>query len=211
MNPPSPALRILIVEDSLVTRVGTRLLLETEPDFLVLPQAGDGEEGLALFESLKPDLVMTDLRMPKLDGVQLIESILDRDPSARILVLTHYDGEESIFRALRAGALGYVTKEAERAELFAAIRAVAAGQRYLPAAIATKLDGRAATPALSPREQQVLELICDGLSNKEIATRLSLSEKTISMFVVRLYAKMKVHSRAEAVASALQRGLVDRG
>lgn len=214
MNPParedslSQAIRILLVEDSLVTRVGTRILLETEPEFVVLAQACNGNEGLELYAQLRPDLVITDLRMPELDGVRLTELLVAEDPPARVLVLTHYDGEDSIFRALRAGALGYVTKEADRLELFAAIRTVAKGDRYLPAAIAEKLSERQELPALSAREQQVLELICKGLSNKEIASNLNLSEKTISMFVVRLYAKLKVHSRAEAVALGIQRGLV---
>lgn len=206
---PSGTIRVLLVEDSVLARVGTSTLLGAQPGLEVIGEAEDGARGVELYRALRPDVVVVDLRMPRMDGIQFIQALADERPSPRILVLTHYDGQESIFRALRAGALGYLTKDTDGEELFRAIRAVARGERYLPALLAARYDERERDPALSAREKQVLARICRGMSNKEIASDLALSEKTISMFVVRLYAKLRVHSRAEAVALALQKGLVE--
>lgn len=201
-------LRVLIIEDHLLARVGTATLLSSEVGIDVVGQAGSGAQGLEMFKALRPDIVIQDLRMPGMDGRQCIEQLKQLDPDVRVLVLTHYDGEESIFLALEAGALGYLTKDTEADELFRGIRAVAAGERYLPAPVALRLAARESAPPLSPREMQVLQHIFAGLSNKEIASELEISEKTVAMFVLRLFAKLRVKSRTEAVATALRRGVL---
>lgn len=205
----SDAIRILLVEDNLLARVGTATLLATQPDFSVVAEADNGARGLDAFRSTGADVVVVDLRMPELDGVGLIEALAREPAPPRVLVLTHYDGEEMVFRALRAGALGYLTKDTDGAALFDAVRAVARGERYVPAAIADRLRSRSDAAPLSPREQQTLRHIFAGRSNKEIASELGLSVKTVGMFVARLYAKLGVNSRAEAIAVALKKGLIE--
>lgn len=210
MPTDTPKLRILIIEDHLLARVGTATLLSAEPGLSVVGQAASGEEGIELYAALRPDVVIQDLRMAGMDGIATIQGLKQVDAQARVLVLTHYDGEESIFSALKAGALGYLTKDTEADDLFRAIHAVAAGERYLPAHVASRLAERESTPALSAREMQILQHIFRGLSNKQIASELNISEKTVAMFVLRLFAKLKVRSRTEAVATALSRGLLQR-
>jgi two-component system NarL family response regulator len=200
-------IRILLVEDHLLARVGTATLLCTQPDFDLVGEATGGEEGVALFRALRPDVALVDLRMPGLDGLGVIERLATEAPPPRILVLTHYAGDEDVARALRVGALGYLTKDTDSVALFAAVRAVSRGERYLPALLAARVQDRAVT-RLSPREQQVLEHIFRGMSNKQIAAALSISEKTVSMFVVRLFAKLGVRSRVEAVTVGIERRLL---
>ncbi len=199
---------ILVVEDNMLTRVGVASLLAGNDDFVVVAQAPDGEAGIELYRKHRPAVVVTDLRMPGTDGVKLVEVLAAETPPARVLLLTHYDGEENIFRAVRAGALGYLTKDAEASVIFEAVRAVARGERYLPAAIAAKLVTRSMGKGLSPREQQVLELLQKGMANKEIAGKLGLMDKTVQLYVAAILEKLGVHSRSEAVAVALQRGLL---
>ena len=204
----SASIGILLIEDHLLMRLGTSTLLASEEGVQVLGQAANGREGLELFQTLRPDVVILDMRMPGMDGIQVIEELKQIDSSARILVLTHYDGEESIFRALKAGALGYLTKETDAKTLFCAVRAVAEGKQFLPAQLGIKLADRTSTPALSPRELQVLQHIFTGLSNKDIGKALGISENTVGMFVLRLFAKLGVRSRTEAVSAGLKRGLL---
>lgn len=203
-------LRVLIIDDHLLARVGTATLLSSEAGIEVVGQAGSGSEGVAMYKALRPDIVIQDLRMPVMDGMQCIEQLKQVDPDVRVLVLTHYDGEESIFHALKAGALGYLTKDTEAEELFRGIRTVAGGKRYLPTHVAQRLAARESATPLSPREMQVLQHIFQGLSNKQIASELNISEKTVAMFVLRLFAKLRVKSRTEAVAAALARGVIQR-
>ncbi len=203
-------LRVLIIEDHLLARVGTATLLSSEAGIEVVGQAASGAEGVEMFKALRPDVVIQDLRMPGMDGMQSIQQLKQVDPEVRVLVLTHYDGEESIFLALKAGALGYLTKDTDADELFLGLRAVAAGERYLPSHVASRLAERESTPPLGPREMQILEHIFRGLSNKQIASELNISEKTVAMFVLRLFAKLRVKSRTEAVAAALSRGVLQR-
>ncbi len=207
MSEPRP-ISILVVEDNLLTRIGVTSLLEDQPDFSVVGHAEDGAHGVDLFRSLRPDVVVTDLQMPRLDGVGLVEALAREKPPARVLVVTHYDGTENIFRAISAGALGYVTKDAEAESLFEAIRTVARGERFLPAAIAAKFVARSMTKGVSRREQQVLELVQAGLANKEIAQRLGLSDKTIQLYVSALMKKLGASTRTEAVFNAVERGLL---
>jgi two-component system NarL family response regulator len=204
----SAPIRILLVEDNFLTRVGTVTVLGTQPDFQVVGEAEDGPRALAAYSTLRPDVAVVDLKLPGYDGVQLISAILAKDPGARILVLTYYDGDENIFRALKAGALGYLTKDVHGSELFAAIRTVASGAKYLPATIAGRLSDRMFQAALSARELQVLQHLFEGRSNRDIAEQLSLAEKTVIMYVSKILAKLGAKSRSEAVAIAIRRGIL---
>ncbi|MDX2024663.1 MAG: response regulator transcription factor [Deltaproteobacteria bacterium] len=199
---------ILLVEDNELARAGTAALIGTQNDMRIVGEATDGTSGLEMFRSLRPHIAMVDLRMPSFDGVQLTAALMREAPPARVLVLTHYEGDADVFNAIKAGALGYLTKDVGRTELFTAIRTVAEGKRYLPAAIAGKLADRMTQPALSPRELQVLEHIFAGRANKEIADTLKLSEKTVIMYVSQILSKMGAKSRTEAVSLALSRGIL---
>lgn len=200
--------RVLVVDDSSVTRLGVVTLIDSQPDMSVVGEAEDGTAALARFRELRPDLVVVDLRMPGLSGVDVTAAICTLDPAARVLVLTSYDGEENIFQALKAGALGYLTKEAPGREILNALRTIATGTRYLPPGIAHQLAERMLHPSLSPRELQVLREIAQGQSNKEIAQSLGISLKTTAMFVASILDKLDVKSRTEAVAVALKRGII---
>ncbi|MDZ4696160.1 MAG: response regulator transcription factor [Deltaproteobacteria bacterium] len=201
-------IKILVVEDNLLTRIGVTTLLEGQPDFQIVGQAADGAEGVTRYRTLHPDIVVTDLRMPGFDGLSLVQALVREKPPARILVVTHYDGEENIFRAISAGALGYVTKDAAADSLFEGIRTVARGDRFLPAELAAKFVARSMSKGLSRREQQVLELLHGGLSNKEIAQRLGIADKTIQLYVAAVLNKLGASTRTEAVFIALERGLL---
>ncbi len=205
---PADVITVLLVEDNLLTRAGVTSVLSDRPEFVVVGQAVDGNQGVTLYRSFKPQVVITDLRMPELDGVALVQLLMKETPPARIVVLTNYDGEENIFRAIRAGALGYVTKDAGAETLFEAIRTVARGERYLPAEIGTKFAARSVGKGMSPREQQVLENLQKGLANKEIAQRLGLSDKTIALYVAAVLGKLGAHTRTEAVTIAIERGFL---
>lgn len=204
----TPSIRILLAEDNLLTRLGTTTLLQTEPDFLVVAAADDGEQAVELYRSYHPDVAIVDLKMPRLDGVRAIAAIRAEDPEARILILTHYQGEEDIFQALKAGALGYVSKEIRGEQLVEAIRAVAKGRRYLPAELAERLKEREQRPPLSPREREVLTLISKGLTNQQISDALGISPKTTAIYVGSLLQKLEAQSRTEAVAIAMDRGIL---
>jgi two-component system, NarL family, response regulator len=199
---------VLIVEDNMLTRAGVSSVLSAFPGIEVVGQASGGAEALKLYAELAPQVVVSDLRMPEMDGVELVTALVKQDASARVLVLTHYDGEENIFRAIHAGALGYVTKDANADVLVSAIQTVAKGERFLPAAIAAKFAARSMSKGLSPREQQVLELVQNGLANKEIAHKLGLTDKTVQLYVATIMEKLGVHSRTEAVAVATDRGFL---
>ncbi len=201
-------IRILLVEDHLLARVGTATLLQTQADFHIVGEAVDGVQGLQLYRQLQPDLVIADMRMPNLDGAGFTEALLREAGQARILVLSHFIGDEVIFRAIHAGALGYVTKDTDAETLFAAVRTVARGQRYLPGEIATKFADRSMRKGLSPRELQVLELLHDGRANKEIADRLGVAERTVELHVGNVLTKLGAQSRTEAVSIALERGIL---
>jgi DNA-binding NarL/FixJ family response regulator len=201
-------IRILLVEDSYLARVGLETALEDEPGLEVVGSASDGIEGLERYRALAPDVVITDVRMPRFDGVQLTAALVAEPRRGRVLVVTHYDGDETVWKALRAGALGYLTKDTSGPELVAAVRAVAAGQRYLPGAIAARIADRVLQPALSPRELQVLDGIFKGGSNRDIARDLALSERTVAMYVGFILDKLGAKSRTEAVAIALDRGIL---
>jgi two-component system NarL family response regulator len=202
------SIRVLVVEDNLIARLGTVTLIGTEPGLEVVGEVADAAEALAAYRRLRPDVVVTDLRMPGLDGVGLTALLVKETPPARVLVLTYYEGEENVFQAQRAGALGYLGKESHASELIPAIRAVAAGRRYLPAEIAAQLVDRAMRPGLSPREKRVLELIQRGLSNRAVAEELGVAEPTVATHVAQILKKLGVRNRTEAVAAAIERGIL---
>lgn len=209
MSPDAVAkrLRILIVDDHFVARFGLRGLLEAQPDLEVVAEAQDGSQALALYAEHRPDLVLMDSRMPGMDGAAATQAIRAAHPDARVLVLSSFDTEADVRRALTAGAAGYVMKEAEPAELLGALRAVAAGRTHVPESIARTL-AQAEPARLSDREIKMLELIALGLSNREIAGHVGLTAGSVRIYASQLFEKLGVKSRGEAVAVALQRGLI---
>jgi two-component system NarL family response regulator len=207
----TPTIRVLVVEDNFYTRFGTVAYLATEQDMEVVGEAGDGEQALALFQDKRPDVTIVDLRMPRMDGVQLTAALCAREPDARILVLTNYVGDEDIFQALKAGARGYLTKESSGQELLSAIRALHAGDRFLPPGIVERISERRGQQELTRRERQVLEQIAEGASNREAAEHLGIGERTVGLYVSSILSKLGARSRTEAVAIANRRGLLPVG
>ena len=201
-------IRVLVAEDSELTRLGIVTMLSTQADISVVAQAEDGAQAITLFRQHRPDVALIDLRMPVMDGVQVAAAITAETPPGRVLVLSNYDGDENIFQALKAGAAGYLTKGARGPQLIEALRAVAAGQRFLPPEVAQQLAERVLTQPLGARETQILNLIAAGKTNPEIAEALGISRKTVGMFVGRLMFKLDVHTRTEAVTVALKRGIL---
>ncbi len=204
-----PQIRILIADDHPIVCEGLAALINRTPDMTVVGEAHTGREAVALFQQLAPDLVLMDLRMPELDGVGAIREIRTVSPIARFLVLTTYDGDADIYRALHTGAQGYMLKDAPRQELLAAIHAVHRGETSISPAMAGKLAAHVRQhSALSPRETEVLRLLAEGRSNRDIGTALSISEGTVKLHVNNLFAKLDVSSRTEAVHVALKRGIL---
>ncbi|MBV8809686.1 MAG: response regulator transcription factor [Acidobacteriaceae bacterium] len=201
-------IRILIVEDHHVVRQGLVALLKTVPDMTVLAEARDGKEGVRLFNEHKPDVTVMDLRLPVMSGVEAITQIRAENPSARIIVLTTFDGDEDIYRALQAGARGYLLKDMFGEELMDAIRAVHAGRTRIPPAIAERLAERMGGPSLTSRELEVLRSIVSGRSNKEIGSDLGISEATVKTHINSILSKLGVTDRTQAATTALQRGIV---
>ena len=198
----------MIVEDHHVVRQGFAALLKTVEDFSVVAQAATGEEAVTLYAQHKPDVTLMDLRLPGAGGVETIGVIRKQDPEARIIVLTTFDGDEDIYRALQAGARGYMLKGMDTLELVEAIRTVHRGKTRIPAAVAERLAERLAGPALTERETGVLRLIVAGKSNKEIASALFISEATVKTHINNLLGKLGVSDRTQAATTALQRGIV---
>jgi two-component system NarL family response regulator len=200
--------RILVVDDHHVVRKGLVALLSTIPTVEVVGEAGDGVEAVAMFSSLKPDITLMDLRLPRMGGVEAITQIRRETPAARIIVLTTFDGDEDIYRSLQAGAKAYLLKGMTTEELLSTIHAVDAGRTRIPAQIAEKLAERMAWQELTARELRVLERIVAGRANKEIAADLKISETTVKSHVNSLLSKLGVADRTHAATLALQRGIV---
>jgi DNA-binding NarL/FixJ family response regulator len=203
-----PVIRILIADDHYVVRMGLVALVETEPDLQVVGEAADGAEAIELHKKLKPDLTLMDLRMPRTDGIAATRKIREHAPGARILMLTTYEGDEDIHQALSAGAGGYLLKNSTRESLIPALRAVAAGQRWIPQEVASRLASRKMFEELTPREVEVLQQLAKGLANKEIADAFHISEYTVKDHLKNILGKLHVADRTEAVTAALQRGII---
>jgi DNA-binding NarL/FixJ family response regulator len=191
-----------------VVRQGLVALLNVVDGLEVVGEAADGVEAIAQFRKHHPDITLVDLRLPRLSGVEVISRIRMETPQARFIVLTTYDGDEDIYRALQAGAKAYLLKGMTSEELIAAIRMVYEGRSYIPPEIAQKLAARMGTEELTPREFDVLEQIVHGKSNKEIATELAISEATVKTHINSLLSKLNVTDRTQAATAALQRGIV---
>jgi DNA-binding NarL/FixJ family response regulator len=203
----APKLRLLIAEDHAVVRDGLEALL-TYQGFEIVAAVGRGDDAIEKFAELRPDVVLLDLRMPGLGGVDATAAIRALDSNARILILTTYSGDEDIFRALNAGAKGYLLKDASTEKLVQAIQAVAEGRSAVGADVASRLAERSMGPSLTPREREVLQRIALGRSNKEIAADLMIGEGTIKTHVNSLLEKLGVSDRTEAVVTGLRRGLI---
>jgi DNA-binding NarL/FixJ family response regulator len=201
-------IRVLIVEDHNVVRQGLVALINMAEGIQVVGEAADGVEAIAQFRKHQPDVTLVDLRLPKLGGVDVIQRVRSETPHARFVVLTTYDGDEDIYRALKSGAKAYLLKGMTSEELIRTIRDVAAGRSHIPAAIAERLAERMGTEDLTPREADVLEQIVNGKSNKEIATELDISEATVKTHINSLLSKLGVTDRTQAATAAIRRGLV---
>ncbi len=201
-------IHILLVDDHLIVRVGLRNLIETHSDMVVVAEASGGEAAPRQFEQSRPDVVLMDLRMPDISGVQATAIIRQRHPEARVIVLTTFDQDEDIYRALQVGAVGYLLKNIDSDRLVETIRAVYAGRYTLPPDVTTRLAQRMAAPELSRREHEVLELIVRGRSNKEIGSDLGVAENTVKNHVKVVLEKLGVQDRVQATTRAIQRGIV---
>lgn len=200
--------RVLVVDDHPLVVDGLAAIIGAQPDMTVAWQAGTGDEAVALFREHRPDVTLMDIRLPDRDGIAAITAIRSFAAQARFLVLSNHEGDEDIHRALAAGALGYLFKNTARRDVVAAIRAVAAGQRYLPPAVAMRLAERVPRADLSAREVEVLKLVAAGLRNKEIAAALGISEFTVKDHVQNILGKLHASDRTQAVTVALQRGIL---
>src|SRR5271170_1693485 len=201
-------IRILIAEDHNVVRDGLVAIIEQERDMDVIANTGDGQSAVELWKTHRPDITLMDLRMPRLDGVNAIYQIRAADPNARVIVLTTFDGDEDIYRGMRAGAKSYLLKDVKREELFQCIREVYAGRTVVPPAIAAKLAERLPGEELTPRELEVLRLLAEGKPNKLIGADLVITEVTVKSHVQSVFRKLNVLSRTEAIAVANRKGLL---
>ena len=201
-------IRILIADDHTVVREGLVSLVKRKSDMVIVAEARNGREAVDLWKEHRPDVALLDLRMPEMDGVSAIKEIRELDPNAHIVVLTTYDGDEDIYRAIKAGAKAYLLKDTARDALVDCVRKVHAGETYLPAPLAAKLAERVSGAALSAREVEVLQRMAAGKSNKEIGAELFISEGTVKTHVKSIFTKLDVVSRTEALATATRRGLI---
>jgi DNA-binding NarL/FixJ family response regulator len=199
---------ILVADDHFIVRMGLIALVNTEPNMVVVGEAADGNQAVELFGKHKPDLMLMDLRMPVKDGIEATIEIRGQYPEARVLMLTTFDGDTDIHKALQAGAQGYVLKNATGEELIPAIQAVAAGQKWIPKEIAKRLASRKLFEELTPREVQVLQLLVKGLANKQIGDALNITEHTVKDHLKSVFGKLQVEDRTEAVTAAIQRGII---
>ena len=202
------AIRVLCVDDHPLLLEGVARKIERQPDMEVVDTAGTGQEALILYRRHRPDVVLMDLQLPGMGGLQAIEAIRRDDPNAKIIVLTILGGDEDIYRAMRAGAASYLLKSSLSQDLIATVRKVFAGERPMPREVAERLAAREGQSGLSVREIQILELIAKGLRNKEIAGELGIGQETVQTHIKRLFVKLHVSDRTAAVTVALSRGIV---
>jgi two-component system NarL family response regulator len=201
-------IRVMLVDDHPAFRKGMAALIESEPDLSVVGQTGDGREALQIYRETKPDVVLMDLRLPGMGGVEAILAIRKEFPDARVIVLTTFDMDEDIFRAIQSGAKSYLLKDTPDDELSETIRAVHAGQQVLPPKVADRLAVRQRRADMSEREMEVLQLLIKGRSNKEIGSSLFVCEDTVKAHLKSLFSKLGVHDRTEAAISAIRHGIV---
>ena len=205
---PASTARVLVVDDHSLLRTGVANIINLEPALEVVAEAANGLDAIEAYRTFQPDVVLMDLRMPEMEGVEAVRRIREIDPHARVIVLTTYDADEDIARALQAGAKAYILKDIAADALVACIRDVLAGKTYLAPSAAAKLAERVTQVQLTPRELAALRLLANGHSNKEIATALGISERTVKTHLGHLFEKLGVTSRTEAVRVATRRGLV---
>jgi two-component system NarL family response regulator len=201
-------IRTMVVEDHFVVRVGLSSIINSQSDMVNIAEAGNGLQAVELFEKHQPDVTLMDLRLPGIGGIEALAAIVAKWPRARVIILSSFGGPENVFRAFQAGARAYFLKDVKGRDLVDAIRAVHAGQRPLPPEIASCLAERLPGPELSARETEILRLIANGQTNKQIATRLGISEGTVRVHASNVFAKLGCSDRAQAVAVAFQRGIV---
>ena len=207
MKKTSP-IRILVADDHYIVRMGLTAMVNIEPDMEIVAEASDGAQAVALFAKFRPDITLLDLRMPVISGIEVAAAIRKQDKNARILMLSALSGDEDIHQALEAGVAGYVLKDATEEKLIPAIRAVAAGQPWIPPDVAKRLSSRKLFEELTARELQVLNKLIKGITNKQIADALNISENTVKGFLKNILAKLHVSDRTEAVSVAIQRGII---
>ncbi|MCX7839037.1 MAG: response regulator transcription factor [Anaerolineae bacterium] len=216
----SNKIRLLMVDDHEIVRAGLRMLLQTQPDIEIVAEASNGREAVARARELQPDVVLMDISLPDVDGFQATQQIKRALPQTAVLALTMHESDEYFFRMLQAGASGYVPKKAAPTDLVSAIRTVHEGGVFLYPSLAKSLvqdylgrarenDDRAALDGLTEREQEVLKLIADGLTNQEIAERLTISVKTVERHRANIMSKLNLHSRTELVKYAIRKGLIE--
>jgi DNA-binding NarL/FixJ family response regulator len=209
VNPDNPPIRILIVDDHPLLRAGVAAVLATQPDFELVGSASSGREALQIFDQLRPDVTLMDLKMPDMSGIQAIGTLRSKYPTARFIVVTTYPGDVQALQALKAGASGYMLKSSLGEELIDTIRMVHAGKRRIPAEIASEIGQYAADDALTEREIEVLRRVAAGQSNKQIALGLTVSESTIKAHIHSILPKLNSNDRTHAVTIALKRGILD--
>jgi DNA-binding NarL/FixJ family response regulator len=208
---------VLICDDAPIVRMGLRMVMESEPDLSVVGEAADGDEAVASTKELRPDVVLLDIRMPRMDGIEAARQILAEDPKTRVLVLTTYDHDDNVYAALRAGASGFLVKDAPPEQVIEAIRAVQAGDAVLSPSVTRRLletvafPGNVKLPELSEQDTRLLALIAKGRTNAEIAVELDLTPATVKTYVSRLFTKIDARDRTHAVVLAYESGLVRPG
>ena len=199
---------VLVADDHALLRTGVANIINLEPDLRVVAEAANGREAVEAYERFRPDVTLLDLRMPVMEGVEAVRQIRERDPNARVIVLTTYDTDHDIARALKAGAKAYILKDIAADDLISCIHDVLAGKTYLAPAAAAKLAEGVTRVQLTPREMTTLRLMADGKTNKEIANELTISERTVKTHLGHLFEKLGVTNRTEAIKVATRRGLV---
>ena len=206
---PNRKVRTLIVDDHPVVRAGLTSMLGTHESLDVVGSAWNGQEALALIQQRRPEIVLLDLRMPGMNGIEMLQALRSLPDPPRTIVLTNFETDEDIYRAVRAGAQGYLLKSTTQQEMIEAIMAVAAGRRHFPAHIAARLAQRMSRSSLTAREREILEMMSKGLTNKQIGTALEISANTARNHVNNIIEKLEVADRTEAVTTAIQQGLLN--
>jgi DNA-binding NarL/FixJ family response regulator len=203
-----PPIRVLIVEDHFLARIALHAVLDAQPDFQIVGEASAGQDAIRLYREHRPDLVIMDLKLLGLSGLEAIAAIQREHPAARILVLSNLQGSEDVYRAMRCGARGYLTKDADGRQLVDAMRIVGTGGRFIPRSLESLLAERCPGSDITPREHEVLSLLAAGLSTVEVARRLEVAEKTVRIHIGNLLEKLGARDRTHALVIALHRGII---